>query len=73
MRHQGELCRAELYIGDDYEDGVATMQCMLPAGREGQHEERFEREVGERKGWVTVRWDLDERGYKYGVLYEDKP
>ncbi len=49
-------CNAELHIGDDYVDNVATMQCQLEAGHEGPHKEEFERD-----GPVVVTFECDER------------
>lgn len=50
-------CKAELHIGDDYGDNIATMHCQLPEGHEGDHCEKYS-PYGNRH--VVVTWNGDD-------------
>jgi len=49
-------CNARLYIGDDFGDSSATIQCKQLPNHEGCHTEQFERD----HGFVTITWWGDE-------------
>jgi len=51
------VCGAELYIGDDYGDGLATICCQLDEGHDGPHQEIFKRNDTD----VVIKWEIDER------------
>ena len=50
------ICKAKVYIADDYGDNHATMKCQLKNGHDGPHQEEFG--LGKQK--VKVIWSKDE-------------
>ena len=50
-------CNARLYIGDDYGDSNATIQCQLKPEHAGHHLEHFKHNSS---GTVIIQWEKDE-------------
>jgi hypothetical protein len=76
-----KICKAQLYIADNYCDNHASMRCQRRRGHKGKHRERFFRSTGRfdeidfppKNNEIIVRWDKDEteckKCYGSGYLY----